>query len=127
MFFECLALVLAHGNSVQSFRWTYLDPVRCHAGLPGTLPGRYEAFPAPVDPLAAGCWLLATGYWLLVTGCWLLVTGCWLLAAGYRGLEAGIRTIGCWLSWTIGCGLVAGYLESRRVHFLRPLESLRLP
>ena len=41
-------------------------------------------------------WLLATGCWLLVAGCWLLVTGCWLLAAGYRGLEAGIRTIGCW-------------------------------
>ena len=42
--FECLALVLAHGNSVQSFCWTYLDPVRYRAGLPGTLPGRYEAF-----------------------------------------------------------------------------------
>ena len=59
---------------------------------------------ATVDPLAAGYWLLAAGYWLLVAGCWLLVAGCWLLvtccwllAAGYRGLEAGIRTIGCWL------------------------------
>ena len=64
-----------------------------------------------MDPLAAGYWLLATGYWLLVTGCWLLVAGCWLLDAGcwllvtgcwfqspgYRELEAGIRTIGCWL------------------------------
>ena len=50
-----------------------------------------------VDPMAAGYWLLVAGCWLLVTGCWLLVTGCWLLAAGYRGLEAGIRTIGCWL------------------------------
>ena len=73
-----------------------------------------------------GCWLLAAGYWLLVAGCWLLVTGYWLLVAG------------CWLPWTggwykdhwllvVGCGLVAGYLESRRVHFLRPLESLKLP
>ena len=53
--------------------------------------------PNMVDPLAAGYWLLATGCWLLVTGCWLLVTSCWLLAAGYRGLEAVIRTIGCWL------------------------------
>ncbi len=52
---------------------------------------------ATVDPLAAGYWLLVTGCLLLVTGGWLLVTGCWLLAAGYRGLEAGIRTIGCWL------------------------------
>ena len=45
-------------------------------------------------------WLLAAGYWLLVTGCWLLVT--WFLAAGYRGLEAGIKTIGCWLLAVLG-------------------------
>ena len=57
---------------------------------------------ATVDLLAAGYWLLATGYWLLVAGCWLLVTGCWLLAAGYRRLEAGIKTIGCWLLAVLG-------------------------
>ena len=58
--------------------------------------------PATVDPLAAGYWLLVTGCWLLVTGCWLLVTGCWLLAAGYRRLEAGVKTIGCWLLAVLG-------------------------
>ncbi len=53
--------------------------------------------------LLAGYWLLDTGYWLLVTGCWLLVTR--FLAAGYRGLEAGIKTIGCWVLAVLGHGL----------------------
>ena len=79
---------------------------------------------ATVDPLPAGYWLLATGCWLLVTGCWLLVTGCWLLAAGYRGLEAVIRTIGCWLlavldhwPWTGKAPYKASFIRL----FVRPL------
>ena len=98
--------------------------------MPGSTRFAIPAAHTGEDPQAAGYWLLVTCCWLLVAGCWFVVTGywsldagCWSLAAGYWLLAAGCSLLAtvdwrllkgpldasCWLSWTTGCGLVAGY------------------